>query len=183
MRSTSDTRVEFLGKGYIDIKLVDAKAQEALLFICMPYCLMQTFTPSLLGCGFIDELRLFEPVHIWTPKISNSRLHPALVDHVGLTDAVNHTISEETLRIAHTFASLAPYLIDPTDIMTILPLGTYITFDYRCKYSKQLELISNIESINVAGRIEFQDGLAKSLAKCCSLTNDVINDGAIEYLP
>lgn len=154
---------KFFEHGSACLELCDSISRQALVRVCMPCSLFQTVTPQLLGNGTIDELRIKNPISFWIPKLTKERFigQAALVE--GIDIRTNAAIKEEVERIGKIFAHLQDYLIDPSDLVPILPLGTYITFIYRCKIDNVLSLLEGINSIKVVGVHEFQWALATVL--------------------
>ncbi len=164
---------KFFEHGRVTIGLVDDVSQLASLEIVMPYCLLQTITPQLLSAGVIDELRLNDPIAVWFPSLSNNRLSPLVSRVPDLDRQLNEALTQEITRVIKIFSTVNQYLIDPTDISPMLPLGVYVKYTYRCRFDKMLSLLEGINSIKVVGVGEFQVALASVLSELCHMTGDI----------
>lgn len=153
----------FFEYGEVNLLLTDFESRYVFVEVCMPNCLFQTVTPHLLPNGLIDNLKVRDPIAIWLPQLSDDRFyeHVRCVDN--LSQKMNVAIREEVLRISKLFIHLQSYLINPSDVIPMLPLGVYVTFKYRCPVDNIIKIIEGINSINVFGVNEFQIALAHSL--------------------
>ncbi len=154
---------KFFEHGCVSIENRDFQNRLVCLRVCMPCCLFQAITPSLLGQGFIDKLSIRSPVSIWLPRLTKERLNSL----GGQIDSIDHHVNlllkqkaEETLKL---FQEISQILNDPSDIIPIVPMGVYIEFQYRCKIDNMLELLASVEKTPVVGVYEFQWALASVL--------------------
>ena len=155
-----DNSVTFFDYGHVNLTLCDSVSRQAMFDICMPCCLFQTVTPHLLNGGYIDDLKIRDPISIWIPKLTVDRFNDAVRSVQDIDNLTNNYIKEEIERVGKLYTNLQNYLIDPSDIIPILPLGVYITFFYRCNVDSIPAILEGIESIKVVGIKEFQWSLA-----------------------
>ena len=163
---TADGPFRFFNHGKVSVAGHDAESRQAILIICMPCCLMHAVTPALLGAGSVDGYSIMNPVAAWIPQLSDERFHP---EYVGADQRVspraNRILSQKVQEILSTFGSMAPVLKNPSDIVPMLPLGTYVEFRYRCRLDDLAVALIEIEKTMVAGVPEFRYALAGALAK------------------
>jgi hypothetical protein len=156
---------KFFEFGEVTFEERDFPSRQAAIRICMPCCLFEAVTPSLLGAGVIDQYRVREPMAVWMPKFSTERMHPnaeQLLDNS--LERLNMTLratSENTLEI---FRNLSYLVADPSDLVPLLPLGTYITFRLRCRIDDIPKVLFGVQNTPVNGVAEFQWALASVLA-------------------
>ena len=162
----ADDPLHFFSHGEVSIAGHDAKSRQAILLVCMPFCLMQAVTPALLGAGSVDEFSVMNPVSAWIPQLSDERFHP---EYVGTDKRVspraNRIILQKVREIMSTFGSLTPILRDSSDIVPMLPLGVYVQFRYRCGLDGLAEALIEMEKTMVAGVPEFRYALAAALTR------------------
>jgi len=162
---------KFFEYGEVNFEERDFPSRQASIRICMPCCLFETVTPSLLGAGLIDQYRVREPLAVWVPKLSEERMSShanQLLDNAK--ERVNMTLRASTENILNIFHTLSFLVANPSDLVPLLPLGTYITFRFRCNIDNMPKVLFNIQNIPVDGIAEFQWALASVLA--CIL-NDI----------
>ncbi len=166
---TIDDPFHFFSHGKVSIAGHDVESRQVILLICMPFCLMQTVTPALLGAGSVDGFSIMNPVSAWIPQLSDERFHP---QYVGtdrrVSPRANRVVSQKVQDILGTFGSLTPTLKDPSDIIPMLPLGVYVQFRYRCRLDALAVALIEMEKTIVAGVPEFRYALAAALAEILS---------------
>lgn len=153
----------FFEHGSVTLEGCEPKSRMAAVRICMPCCLFQTVTPHLLDSGTLDELKIRNPVAFWIPRLTSSRFVSSVASVPNIDARANAAIREEVDRIGKVFVHLQDYLLDPSDIIPILPLGTYVTFLYRCRIDSVMKLLEGIDNIKVVGVPEFQFSIASVL--------------------
>jgi hypothetical protein len=170
--------LRFFEHGGVSIVGHDAKSRQAILLVCMPCCLMQAVTPVLLGAGTIDGFCVMNPVSVWIPQLSDERFHP---EYVGVDERVgvraNRVLSQKIQGVLSAFGSLTPILKNPSDIIPVLPLGTYVQFRYRCRLDDLAPALIEMEKTMVVGVPEFRYALAGALAKILIEIPDSSLDG------
>jgi hypothetical protein len=153
----------FFEYGKVILKASDFKTRMVECHVCMPCCLMQTVIPHLLAGGSLHNLRIREPLAVWIPKIPAECFIEEVSQIANIEDKVQVSMREEIVRVSKLFTHLQPYLKNPADIVPMLPLGTYVEFEYRCVVDEIIKVIVGIEGILVHGVPEFQWALAKVL--------------------
>jgi hypothetical protein len=153
----------FLGDGRVSLIACDYQSRMASISVIIPCCLFQAVTPHVLSNGSISGFRIHEPVKVWLPQLTDSRFNvtPGLVGSISA--GMNVAIREEIERCLKTFDHVRRYLVDPSDIIPMLPLGVYIQFDWNVQVDTILKVMENINNIKVVGIIEFQAALASIL--------------------
>lgn len=155
----------FFEYGEVSVQAHDPRGNMASLKVCMPCCLMQTLTPALLGGGLIDRYEVMLPIAAWVPKSPEERFRPDIFCQAPdiVEAAASHT-AKNVKKALELFVQLSQILLDPADAVPILPMGTYVTFQYRCRTDALAGVLSHIESIRVVGVPEFRYALATVFA-------------------
>jgi len=144
----------------------DYKTRQASVSVCMPCCLFQAVTPSLLGAGLIDGLKVREPIAVWLPKLSPERIAPHVRAQVPDAEVrINSVLKAHVDELLKLFTGAAAVVSDPADLVPHLPLGTYVCFRFRCRIDDVPKVLEGVEGTKVAGVPEFQWALAMVL-KC-----------------
>lgn len=159
---------KFFESGSVVLELCDVKSRQAGIRVCMPCCLFQTVSPHILGGGTVDELRIMDPISIWVPKLDKSRFIGPAASVDGVESQLNVALRAEAERMGKIFVHMSSHLADPSDLIPVLPLGTYITFLFRCRIDNVMKVLEGIDSIPVVGVREFQWSLASVLYKALS---------------
>ncbi|OPZ38218.1 MAG: hypothetical protein BWY99_01678 [Synergistetes bacterium ADurb.BinA166] len=155
---------KFFEHGEAVLEESDYATRMASVRIRMPCCLMQAVTPSLLGGGLLDELKIMEPVAVWIPQLSDQRVSPAV--RARLPDAhvrINSGMRAHVDELLKLFKGAASVVLDPADLVPCLPLGTYVQFRFRCRVDDVPKILEGVQSTAVAGVPEFQWALAMVL--------------------
>jgi len=161
---SSDT-ARFFEHGQIAFMERDFPNRQARIDITMPCCLFQTVSPTLLGAGYIDDPQIHNPMVVWMPQLSASRVNILAKDVVDAHDKMNRAIQERIDLILKTYEGMSHFLIDPSDIIPMLPLGTYVDFKFRCRIDDLMKVLENIQPlISITGVAEFQWALASVFA-------------------
>jgi hypothetical protein len=159
----------FFEYGKVSLLLSDYESRTVSVEISMPCSLFQTVVPQLLAHGQIDYLKIREPIAVWIPQLADDRFSENARVIKGIGDRINVALKEEASRTIKLFIHLQDHLKDPSDIIPILPLGIYVTFNYKCFVDRIMNILVGIESIPVFGIPEFQWSLA-------SVLNQVLQD-------
>jgi len=155
----------FFEYGEVSIQSHDPHQRMASLRVQMPCCLMQTVTPALLGAGLIDKYEVMAPFAAWIPELTEDRFKPEVIQiSSGIPSIATNQLAKTMKSVLELFTQFFPILKDPSDVIPILPLGTYITFQYRCRVDAMVKVLDHLESIHVAGVAEFRFALATVLA-------------------
>jgi len=153
----------FFEHGEVSFMERDFPRRQARLEVVLPCCLFQAITPSLLGAGFIDNLQIRQPVAVWMPQLTKSRLNALTMEVPDAAERMNKAVLERIDLILKTYEGLAHFVNDPTDIVPMLPLGTYIKFHFRCRIDDIMKVLEGVQNTPVAGVPEFQWALASVL--------------------
>lgn len=155
---------KFFEYGEVRLDTIDHVNRHAMLDICMPQNLFQVVTPALLGAGLIDDFRLRDPIAVWLPKIGKERLGPVANTVDSAEARVNQLIRERVEETLRVFQGVGHLLLTPGDLVPMLPMGTYVTFKFRCKIDSILAVLEHIQKyVMVLGIAEFQWALAAVL--------------------
>jgi len=156
----------FFEHGEVVLTESDFKTRQASVSICMPCCLFQAVTPSLLGGGLVDGLKVLEPLAVWLPRLSAERISPHVRAKVPDAEVrINSVMKAHVDDLLKLFAGAAAVAVDPSDLVPYLPLGTYVRFRFRCRLDDIPKVLEGVNGTPVAGVPEFQWALAMVL-KC-----------------
>lgn len=155
----------FFEYGEVLVGLHDGVGKTASLQVCMPCCLMHACTPVLLGAGIIDRYEIRLPLAVWIPKMSDGRFLPEVVDvEPGMSAKVLAASSDVVKTTLDLFVQLSKLLQNPSDAVPILPLGTYVKFQYRCRTDALADVLTKLDGMQVHGVPEFRFAMASVLA-------------------
>lgn len=165
MNPKSSESAKFFEFGEVTFEERDFPSRQAAIRICMPCCLFEAVTPSLLGAGVIDQYKVREPMAVWMPKFSAERMHPNAEQILDSSlERLNMTLRASAEGIIETFQSLSFLVTDPSDLIPLLPLGVYVTFRLRCRIDDIPKVLFGVQNTPVNGVAEFQWALASVLA-------------------
>lgn len=157
---------KFFEYGEILLTESDFKTRQASISMCMPCCLFQAVTPSLLGGGLVDGLAVREPVAVWLPQLGPDRISPHIRAHVPDAEVrINSVLKSHVDELLKLFGGAAGVVADPADLVPYLPLGTYVRFRFRCRLDDVPKVLEGVNGTKVVGVPEFQWALAMVL-KC-----------------
>src|SRR3990167_3478660 len=122
--SESATFFEF---GEVKLEEHDFITRQASIRICMPCCLFQAVTPSLLGAGLIDQFEIRYPIAVWIPQFSTDRLSHFAENSDDVVSQLNSTLKTCVQEVIATFQKCAHVMLNPSDLIPIFHLGVYIT--------------------------------------------------------
>lgn len=156
----------FFEFGEIESVCSDRSTRQAALKVSAPWSVVQAAVAIMLGHGFIDMLQVRQPLTVWTPPIPrNHFLDGALVEAPNLPDRVSKVMQERMLEMLQLFSDLASVLKYPDDALGLLPMNTYVTFQFRSTYENLTEVIRKLEPLGTPGVAEFRYALASALAE------------------
>jgi hypothetical protein len=158
---------KFFGHGYIVLEAKDFKTRQASLEICLPHTLLQAITPSLLGSGWVDKLKVKEPVTVWIPQLTADRMNAAAIGHDIPHVRANMALKQWTDEVVQVFQKVAQFLVDPSDIIPFLPMGTYVQLRFRCRIDDIPKVLEGVGATPIIGIPEFRWALASVLAAVC----------------
>lgn len=168
---TADKAVEaadsarFFEHGKVVLEDMDPVGRTASIFVQLPNCLFQAVTPSLLGAGYLDNFRVAEPLSTWLPQVTEARLSflGKQVDQAHVR--INTAVAQQMDALLRTFASISQYLVNPADMVPMLPLGVYVSVRFRCRLDDVPKVLHGVQDTPVEGVHEFQWALACVLAQ------------------
>lgn len=158
---------KFFGSGYIVVEAKDFKTRQASIEMCLPHTLLQAITPSLLGSGWIDKLKVKEPITVWIPQLTAERMNSAAIGHDVPHIRANMALKQWTDEVVQVFQKISQFLVDPSDIIPFLPMGTYVQLRFRCRVDDIPKVLEGVEKTPVIGIPEFRWALASVLAMVC----------------
>lgn len=153
----------FFEHGRVTLVSADRSSRMAAFSASLPASLVQAAMPALLGAGIVDKYELMNPMSAWIPALGEDRFRPGL--EPTAPDAVNQAVRTQVMEALSLFRSLAQVLVDPSDLIPMLPMGTYVTFRLRCSVDKLAVALEELERAAVAGVPEFRFALAGALAE------------------
>lgn len=130
--------------------------------IKMPNCLFQSITEHLYKCGSISNLQIMNPLSTWMPLFDNSSFK--LIDSKLVCKNINSLIRTKLNEILELFKDLSEILNNKEDAIPMMPLGTYIEFNYSSPEYEIAELLTKLENVKIIGVAEFKFALAEVLA-------------------
>lgn len=157
---------KFFEYGEVSLVNCDYKTRQASINMCMPCSLFQAVTPSLLGGGLVDNLKVREPLAVWLPQLTSERISPLVRAQVPDAEVrINSVMRAHVDELLKLFQSATSVISDPSDLVPYLPLGIYICFRFRCRVDDIPKVLEGVDKTPVAGVHEFQWALAMVL-KC-----------------
>lgn len=172
-RTEPGTRYAFFEHGFVQAVSWDPVSRQAAFSVTVPASIVQTVTPPLLGAGKLDQYVLHNPVAAWIPVIGSGRLHPAAANP-DMADRINRKVREKVQEILDLFLDVSRILVDPSDLIPALPLGTYVNFRFRCRVDGMIKVLSELDRTRVAGVPEFRYALSSALAEVLKEFGSVI---------
>ena len=168
---------KFFEYGEVESVCSDHQTRQIALKVCAPWCVVQAAVPVLLGHGFIDLLRLSHPLAAWTPPLSQSRFTEAAVAEVpNIDEKVNAMIQNRVMEMLQLFSDAASVLKNSDDVIGLLPMSAFVTFQFRTTYEDLSEIARKLEPFGTPGLAEFRYALASVLAEA------LISAGSINSL-
>lgn len=156
---------QFFEYGKIVLEDIDPIGRMAAIFMQMPCCLFQAVTPSLLGAGFVDNFRVAEPLATWLPQVSKERLSFIGTQHDQCDTRINTAVAQQMDALLKTFLRISELLLNPADMVPMLPLGVYVALRFRCRIDDIPKVLEGVQKTPVEGVPEFQWALACVLAQ------------------
>lgn len=154
---------QFFEFGEVAVVHRNDRERQVALAICMPCCLFQIVMPTMLHAGFVDNFAIRQPLAAWLPHIRNDRFHVLAQKEAAIEKRMNEALKLHLEKSLNSFISLSQFFTDPTDIVPILPLSIYVTFQYRCQIDKIPDILFFLQETNIVGVPEFQWAMASVL--------------------
>lgn len=153
----------FFKHGNVVLNQIDAKKNLASISICMPCSLFQACSPVLLKNGLVSDLEISDVLSVWIPDIANEDICPTSRHVKDIREIMNRGVEFEVSRVINLYKELSKHLSNPSHLIPLLPLGTYINFAYSFEVIKSVELLQDISSVNVSGVIDFSVSFSEVL--------------------
>jgi len=149
-------------RGAVVVVSCDKMSRQAAFRVTLPASLAQAVTPALLGAGVIDQYTLANPVAAWIPTLGPDRFKDV---GPGVPEAVNEAVRMKVMEVLTMFNGLGQVVVDPSDLIPMLPLGTYVSFRLRFVVDKLVPVLDSLEAMPVAGAGELRYALAGALSE------------------
>ena len=164
---TEANPLRFFEHGRVSVVGQDSSARQAIFHVCLPCCLMQAVTPLFLGPGSIDQYQITNPVAVWLPSLTDDRFRPEFTGTGAnrVSKRANRVLVKKAMEVLQVFSTISPTLADPSDIVPLLPMGTYVEFRYRCDVDGTALMINKMGEIPIAGIPELCYSMAAALAQ------------------
>jgi hypothetical protein len=163
--------------GEVEIVCSDDVTRQIAVRISAPWCIVQAAVATLLGHGFVDALRVRQPMVAWTPPIPKDHFSDAALAEIpNIAEKVSAVVQDRVTAMLQLFADLASVLKNPDEALNLLPMGVYVTFQFRSTYENLAEVVSKLEPCGVPGVLEFRYALASVLAEALAAAGDVKSD-------
>jgi hypothetical protein len=163
--SRTPESVRFFEHGEVLVASADPQTRQAALRICVPCCLMHAVAPLLLGAGLVDNYSVLNPVSVWCPVIPPERFKPELLEkYPSMVQGAEKAVRQKLQELLELFGQMGKMLTYPEDAVPMLPIGTYVEFQYRCRIDDLPDAIIGMESVPVAGVPELRYAMAAALA-------------------
>lgn len=120
---------------------------------------MQAVTPSLLGVGMIDDYEIRQPLAVWVPTVADEGFLSRDPRICTVANARVRAAASELLRV---FSEVSSLLRFPGDMLSALPMGTYVRFRLRCHADILPRALSEMDG--ASGVAELRYALAAALA-------------------
>lgn len=156
---------QFFEHGKVVLEDIDPVGRMAAIRMQMPNCLFQAVTPSLLGAGFVDNFRVSEPLATWLPQLSEGRISVVGKQLDQCHVRINTAVAQQMDAILKTFVKVSEFLLNPADMVPMLPLGVYVSLRFRCRIDDIPKVLHGVQETPVEGVHEFQWALACVLAQ------------------
>ena len=168
----------FFERGEVRVSGFDAASRQAAFSISMPASVAQAVVPALLGAGVLDQYVLMNPVAAWIPALGADRIRPGvLVYDPDMAQKLNSAVRARVGDVLSLFADLSQGVLDPTDLIPMLPLGVYVTFRMRCRIDDLPRAVLELERTAVAGVGEFRFALAAALTEVLTAAGSLTGAG------
>lgn len=170
MHFQDDDHFSLFEYGSITIVSHDKTERQVALKICMPCCVMQAVLPVASGHGIVNNYSIRNPIAIWMPTLSQDRFNPAFINqHPSLHNITNNEVKKILSTVLSTFTDISKIVNVPTDLTAMLPLGTYVIFQFRAKVDNIGKILMELDNVELPGVAEFRFTLAAALARALNL--------------
>jgi hypothetical protein len=162
----------FLKHGEVSVLEEDRDSGQLIMSVVLPACVMQAVTPSLLGAGSIDSYELRWPLAAWVPTVADVGFRS---QDTSVCSEINARVARAAVESLRAFADSVPHLLFPGDVLSVLPMGTYVRFRLRCYVD---DLVPRVQAMGgEAGVAELKFALASEVAALLSRWGRTSEDG------
>jgi len=145
---------------YGKVKVLIQDSKQVALEICLPISLLFSTLPTLLKYGQPYDYTLNNPLSVWLPSLNKDRINPKILVMTPDVDKdVNELKNRKVEEVLKLFQELSTVTLDRSDLIPMLPLGTYTLFKYRCEIDALAKIHSELKYINIIGILEFNVAL------------------------
>lgn len=155
----------FFEHGVVRLGMVDDRSRQVSISIIAPFCVVQAATPVLLGHGFMDEFRVHDPLAVWMPPIKPDAFKDLVrVPHPDVAVQARVIVNQHVSRLLTTFHEISQAMDDPSELVPMLPIGTYVHVRYRSALDEYVKVLEKLQAEAVAGVLEVRYAMAEVLA-------------------
>lgn len=116
------------GFGRAEVEVYDDVGQTVAVRLKLPVIVLHGATPLLLGAGELTQYELAAPLGAWVPRLAADRVRPSEdLTQAQTADRVNAFAQQSANAAIEFFRQAAQLCEDPSDLVPILPLGTYVS--------------------------------------------------------
>jgi len=152
--------------GGVECVCADSSTRQMAVRMSCPWCVAQAATPLLLGHGFIDQFKVRTPLVAWVPALTMEHFADGAVAQVpNIADKATAMMRERATDALQLFADLAQVLRNPDAALHMLPMGTYVEFQYRGTYESFAAVLAALEPLGTPGVAELRYAMAEVLAE------------------
>lgn len=174
---------QFFEHGQVEVVCSDETTRQLALRVQVPWCVLQPPIPSFLHLGFMDGLRIKHPFVTWIPTLDASRFcEEALAQVPNAPKKVSQVMQNHVSDSLQLFLDASSIVKNPDDFICMLPMGTYVEFQYRTTYENLANLVEKLPTGGTAGAAEFRFALASALAEVLASSAHTDKDG-VPLLP
>lgn len=166
--------------GAVEAVCHDSSTRQCAVKIRAPLCVAQSAFAIMLGHGFIDDLRISNPLSVWVPCLPSERFkEEALREVPNLSDRVTSIVQARAVEMLQLFSELLCVLKNPDDVSMILPVGTYVDLQFRSTYEGLASVVEKLEPVCHHGTAELRYAMAEVLAELLAEDGSTVNlDGS-----
>lgn len=158
--------MKFFQHGEVSVLHVDPETGQLALDVRMPCLLLQAASPLMLAGGFMDDLRLVQPLMAWLPTLTADRYRPQVLQETpDVAIQVSTVLKERVMDMLNLYKDVSGLLINPDDAIMALPIGVYVHFRYRCTFDSLARVVIGLKTVQIAGMAEFVFAAASVLAE------------------
>jgi hypothetical protein len=151
--------------GEVSVICFDDKTKQIAIGINAPLCIVQLALPLLLKNGFIDNFMVRNPLVAWSPVLPKERFTDKAISEVpNIDEQVKQIVNSRVLEMLQLFSDLSDVLKSPDDVLTILPFGIYVKFQFRSTLKEICEFIDDFNKNSNPGVKELCYSIATELS-------------------